>query len=144
MTKTEFHPKAYFHLFLLGTVTIGLIIVWNVVTSGPSGSDFLEFWWMFGVCFGVLVLGFISNILSHWLTLSIHENALFINHKITGSKKILFSEIASAEIVESRGGRGYIYHSIELTLKNGKKQKLDGLYNQGIDEFCEEINFRLG
>jgi hypothetical protein len=139
MRKTEFHPKAYLHLAMLVVVAIALSIVWNIIKTSASGGDLQVFWWMFVICAGILALSLVSTVLSHWHTLAIEGSDIIVAHKITGNKKIALQEVASAELIESRGGRGYIYHSIELSLRNGKKKKLDGLYNQGLEQFCEEL-----
>ncbi len=141
--STSFHPKAYLHLALLVTASLLLLPVRGAVVPHLSMNESIIVDWVLGGVLAIMALSIIVTIRKSWLTFRLGQNAIFIMHRILGTRQIPLQDVQSARLVEMQGGKGYKYQSIELQLQSGKSTILDGLYNRGMPEFCEALASRL-
>ena len=62
----------------------------------------------------IMALAAFATIRRHWLTYSLQADNLVVEHKILRTRCIPLQQIQIARLVETQGGRGHTYTSIEL------------------------------
>lgn len=138
-TSTTFKAKAYGQFAVLVAASALLFIVMRTVEQHFSSEESAVIQWVILAVALIVVLSAISTIHRHWVSFALTGEELQIRHKIYGVKEIELSQIASAEIKDTQGGRGHRYASIEIKLTDGKTVLLDGLYNVGMEPILLKI-----